>query len=583
MKKFQVTSNTKKFIPALIIISLFLVSCKQNLPMADLIFQNGKIVTVDSNFSIYNAIAIKGDKIIDIGSNEKISKLADSHTQIIDLKGKTAIPGIIDSHAHPERASLSEIHEDLPDLHSIKELMDWIKSEASIKQDGEWIIYSKLFYTRLDDLRQPTLQELDEVAPHNPVFLNGSFGGVINSAAIKVSGFTEDEIFNELTRDSKSGILTGFIRKSAFKLLKIPPYKELTYQEKVEALKIIFSNYNRYGITGVNSGSGDLNNYKRYQELSKKNELTLRVSQNFTLPFNIRDSKETLVDSLKTFSVVTAKGDQWVKAGPLKIFLDGGILTGTAYLREPWGETAQDIYNIKDPEYRGIINYSYDELFNIVSAACETGWAFTAHCTGGGGVDLLLDVFEEVNKTYPIKNFRFSIIHGNFYTKEAIKRMNMLGVIANVQPAWFYKDADAMKYILGNERIKTFHPYQSMIKGGVTLCGGSDHMVKLDANTSINPYNPFLAMWSIITRTTEKGSVICPEEAITREQALKMYTINNAYTTFEESIKGSLEIGKLADMVVLSNDFLTCPVDQIKEIQSELTLVGGKIVYSTSY
>jgi hypothetical protein len=279
--------------------------------------------------------------------------------------------------------------------------------------------------------------------------------------------------------------------------------------------------------------------------------------------------------------MVTGKGNEWIRTGALKIFLDGGILTGTAYLREPWGEKANKIFNINDPEYRGIIKYSKEDLLNIVSAACETGWTFTAHCTGGGGVDLLLDVFEEVNKTHSIKNLRVSIIHGNFFTEEAISRMKKLGIIANVQAAWFYKDADAMLYILGEERTKTFNPFHSMIESGVKLCAGSDHMVKLDANTSINPYNPFLGMWSMITRTTEKGSVILPEEIITREQALKMYTINNAYATFEESLKGSLEIGKLADLAVLSNDFLTCPVNQIKEIESELTLVGGKVVYST--
>jgi len=159
--------------------------------------------------------------------------------------------------------------------------------------------------------------------------------------------------------------------------------------------------------------------------------------------------------------------------------------------------------------------------------------------------------------------------------------MIKLGVLANVQAAWFCKDADAMKYILGEERVKTFNPFHSMIESGVMLCAGSDHMVKLDANSSINPYNPFLGMWSLITRTTEKGTVSIPAEIISREQALKMYTINNAFATFEKSLKGSLEIGKLADLVVLSDDFLTCSIDQIKDIESELTIVGGKVVYSS--
>lgn len=192
----------------------------------------------------------------------------------------------------------------------------------------------------------------------------------------------------------------------------------------------------------------------------------------------------------------------------------------------------------------------------------------------------MLDVFEEVNKVKPIRERRFSIIHGNFFTKESIERMQKLGVIANCQAAWFYKDADAMNTILGNERIKTFNPFRSIIEAGVVVSGGSDHMVKLDPNASINPYNPFLAMWSMITRKTEQGNVIVSSEAISRADALKMYTINNAFSTFEENTKGSIEPGKLADLVVLSDDYLLCPEDNIKSIKAELTMVGGKVVFA---
>jgi predicted amidohydrolase YtcJ len=194
---------------------------------------------------------------------------------------------------------------------------------------------------------------------------------------------------------------------------------------------------------------------------------------------------------------------------------------------------------------------------------------------------MLLDIFEEVNRLKPIKERRFSIIHGNFFTKEAIMRMSKLGVYADMQPAWFYKDADAMEYVLGEKRIQTFHPYRSLIDAGVIVNGGSDHEIKWDANSSSNPYNPFLSMWTMITRTTERGTVIMHSEAISRQEALKLYTINNAHASFEESLKGSIEPGKLADMVVLTDDLLTCSINQIKNIQSDLTLVGGKIVHSS--
>lgn len=583
MQKKPITiSFIKCILTPLILIPLFLGSCKQEKSMADLILVNGKVVTVDEKFSTAEAVAMHGDTISAVGSNKEIKKLANDNTKVIDVKGKTIIPGLIDTHAHPERASLSELNEELPDAHSVTELLDWIESQAEKKNDGEWILHPKMFFTRLTDMRQPTLEELDKAAPNNPVFLNGSFGGLINSAAMEASGFLGKEKSEELNYDPTSGELTAFIRAAAFNKLALPVEKKLSYEVEVEALKEMFRLYNKYGLTSVLSGYGDLNNYNRYKELSQNGELTVRITQNFLLPYNKTASQQELIDSLKTFPLVTGEGDEWVRTGLLKIFLDGGILTGTAYMAEPWGPTAQEVYDIKDPEYRGVVNYSREQLVNIVSAACATDWTFTAHSTGGGGVNLLLDVFEEVNESYPLTDNRISIIHGNFFTKEAMKKMKKLGIIGHVQAAWFYKDADAMNYILGKDRIKTFNPYRSMIEEGVKLSGGSDHMVKLDANSSINPYNPFLGMWSMITRKTEGGSIICPEEAISRRQALEMYTINGAYATFEEDLKGSLEPGKLADLVVLSDDILTCEEDDIKDIESNLTVVGGKIVYTSN-
>lgn len=555
-----------------------LFSCKTE-TTADFVFINGKIITVDEEFTIAEAIAIKADRILAVGSTDKIKKLAGSQTKLIDLRGKTVIPGLIDSHCHPEPASVSELYEEVPDVHSIAKLLNWIWKQTKLKKKGEWIIFNRMFYTRLSEIRPPSLAELDSVAPDNPVFLNGSYGGVINTAAMVASGIDRNSSDEGLMKDKDTGKLTGFIRASAFNLLAKPSPPQLTNEEKVKALQILFTEYNKFGITGIISGYHDYANFLRYRDMADKKQLTLRVSQNFRLPFKNIDSKEILVDSLKTLKVVTGQGDEWVRAGSLKVILDGGILTGTAFMREPWGEKAIDIFSINDTTYKGIVNFSKNELLNIVTAANELGWSFTAHCTGGGSIDLLLEVYGEANKIKPIKGRRFSIIHGNFYNANSINQMKELQVLANCQAAWFYKDADAMKYILGDERIKEFNPFGSLCAAGVVVCGGSDHMDKLDPNTSINPYNPFLAMWSMITRTTERGNIIMVSEAISRENALKMYTINNAFATFEENLKGSLEPGKLADLVVLSDDILTCAENEIKNTHSELTMVGGNVVY----
>ena len=572
--------NIELSIIFLAVFTFFQSGCSTNQP-ADLMLINGKIVTVDQHFTIVDAVAVISDQIVATGTNNKIRRLADNHTKIIDLKGKTVIPGLIDSHLHPETASLSELDEEIPDVHTINQLLTWIKGQTMIKGKGEWIIFPKFFSTRLVDLRQPSLFELDSVAPLHPVFLNGSFGGMINSTAMRVSGISEKTVHPGIIKDERTGRATGFIRASAFDLLKPPAKRLLSFEEKQFALQAMLKRYNRYGITSIFSGTGDFETIKMYRDMKEKNILSARIYQNILIQPEHGIKKEAMAERLKAFSEKTGDGDNWVKIGSLKIFMDGGILTGTAYLSEPWGEKAQRIFGIDDPLYKGIINYSREDLVTIVTAARQYGWSFTAHATGGGAADLLLDVFNEVDRLNPIKERRFSIIHGNFFSDDAIRLMKKLGVYANMQPAWFYKDADAMENILGNERIKTFHPYKTMIDAGIMINGGSDHMVKWDADESINPYNPFLAIWTVVTRTTERGTVILPSEAITREQALKMYTINNAYASFEESIKGSLEPGKLADMVVLSNDLLTCQTDEIKSIESELTIVGGRIVYSS--
>ena len=555
-------------------------SCK-SMKYADLILLNGKIVTVNKAFAISEGVAVADNKIMAVGSDSEMRNLSGLRTRIIDLHGKTVIPGLIDSHLHPESASVSELQSKIPDVHDMDELLGWIKNQSKIKSQGEWIILPKFFPTRLTEMRQPTLSELDSVAPGNPVFLNGSFGGMINSYAIRISGISGNSVHPGVLKDLKTGLPTGFIRSSAFELLKIPERETLTLKEKEDALADMLKRYNEYGLTSLISGAGDPESMKIYRDMADKKILTARICQNILLPEGGKITKESVTEKVKQFTSITGDGDEWVRTGSLKILLDGGILTGTAYLNEPWGLEASKIFGIDDPLYKGVVNYTREDLTNIVSVANEFNWSFTAHATGEAAVDLLLDVFNDVNKSKSIKERRFSIIHGNFYNNEAIKKMVLLGVYANIQPAWFYKDAVAMDSILGNEKLKIFHPYRTMIDAGVMINGGSDHMVKWDANASINPYNPFLAMWTMVTRKTECGSVMMPSEAITREEALKAYTINNAFATFEESIKGSIEPGKLADMAVLSEDILTCPADNIKEIKCLMTILDGKIIYSS--
>ncbi len=403
---------------------------------------------------------------------------------------------------------------------------------------------------------------------------------MVNSCALRSSGIDRYTKHPGILKDPETGEPNGIIRFSAFKLIeKTMSDRTLSYEQELNALEKMIGRYNQVGITGITDGTETTQaGIRQYLDLFSQNRLTIRV--NVTIRTPEYESRDHFLHELTQLGFYSPFGNEWVKISQLKSSIDGGILTGTAYLRQPWGLKAQEIYGIDDPEYRGIVKVSKDELFGMASVANEIGWKMTAHVTGGGGVDLLLDAYEGADNESPIAKNRFSIIHGNFFNSEAIERCARMGVISDMQPAWFYKDADAMKTILGEERIKTFLPARSMIDGGVMLNGGSDHMVKFDSYSSTNPYNPFLGMWVLITRTTERGTVICADEAISREEALKIYTINNAYGTFDEDIKGSIEPGKLADMIVISADYLSCPVDSIRTIQVEKTILGGVVVYS---
>jgi len=546
---------------------------------ADMVLYNGKIITVNDEFSIAEAVAIKNGKFIFVGTNEGAFKLAGSHTELLDLDKATVMPGIIDGHTHWDLAAQSELFEEIPDVNTLPELLSWVRLEARKKKKGEWIIHPTFFPTRLKEMIWPSLIELDEAAPENPVFLNGSYSGMINTAAMKASGILEDIKNPDLIRDKKSGKLNGIVRSSSFDLLTRIEKQTPSPAQRLDALSNMLNRYNQVGITSVCVGMGSPKSLGDYVELRKLGKLTVRIFQNMNVPDGGKAPIESIKNEIKSWNIKTGSGDEWIKVGSLKTWVDGGILTGTAWMKEPWGNKAAKIFGLDDANYRGFLLLDKNQLSHLIAMSADLGWKFSAHITGSGGVDVYLKAIEEVNKKIPLKGKRFSIIHGNFYSAEAIARMVRFGVYADMQPAWFYKDADAMEYVLGMEKMQDFHPYRSMIDAGVMINGGSDHMVKFDSIRSVNPYNPFLSIWSAVTHETERGSKIVPEEAVKREDGLRMYTINNAYASFEEDIKGSIEPGKLADLIVLSDDILECPAEKIKDISVKMTMVDGRIVY----
>jgi predicted amidohydrolase YtcJ len=335
--------------------------------------------------------------------------------------------------------------------------------------------------------------------------------------------------------------------------------------------------YNEAGLTSIIDRGQGPEGFRAYQELREKGELTLRAYVTVSVAGGA--PLERLRQQIQSQPAVTGAGDDWLRVGSLKIVLDGGILIGTAFMREPYGERTE-VYGYSDPDYRGVLAVPRENVFEVARLANRLGWQMTAHSTGGGSTDLLLDAYEAADREKPIRDRRFTLTHANFPDARAIERARRLGVVIDMQPAWLHLDGPALAKVLGPARMKDFHPYKTLFEAGVVVAGGSDHMIKFDSRKAINPYNPFFGMWMAITRRAVDGTVLNPEQRITREQALRMWTLNAAYLSFDEKRKGSIEPGKLADLVVLSSDILTCPEDQIKDIEAEAAMVGGRWVHS---
>jgi predicted amidohydrolase YtcJ len=552
---------------------------------ADLIFYGGKVVTVDKSFSIQQAVAIQEGRIVDVGSDSDVLRRnRGQHTRAVDLKGRTVLPGLIDSHLHALSAGLSEYRGPMPAIHSFADIQAYIRQQATKVPKGQWIVVPRTFPTRLREMRMPTRDVLD-VATEHPVLFDASYVSVVNTYALKRSGITRNTPNpprGEIGKDER-GEPNGILR-NALSVIKGAPDTEhsqtFTEQEKLDALQKMLKRYVAAGLTTVGDRAVLQEDVNLYEKLKSEHRLPIRAVLTWRIPTSAATNK--LVAEIKERPWVTNKGDDWLKFGSFKVALDGGMTIGTAYQRHPYGPFGAQLYGEADPKNRGQLFVPPDKLFTIMQAARDKGWQLTAHSQGGGAVDVLLDTFEKLNAERPIAPTRSLLIHASFQSPQAIARMRRMGILADIQPAWLYFDGPALEKVFGHEGMRYFIPTRTYRNAGIVLAGGSDHMIGFNKDTAINAYNPFLSMWITVTRRMSNGAVLYPEERLTRQEALEMYTTWPAYMQFNEHNRGSIEAGKLADMVVIDRDYLTCPEDQIKDIQPVMTIVNGQIAYSTT-
>jgi predicted amidohydrolase YtcJ len=563
---------------AISLLFLYLLFAPASQQTAEMIYFNGKIVTMWAAHPVVEAVAIRGNRFLEVGSNAEVHSTAGHQTKKIDLGGRTVLPGLIDSHTHPISAALSERDGPLPAFNSVADVQDFIRRRAAMSPRDQVILVPKVYAPRLKERRYPTRHELDAAASDRPVIADNGYASVVNSfllGKLKIDRDTPQPDNGKIIKDDK-GEPTGLILGAPQLLSEWRRERMATQAEMVEALKRMQRAYNHAGITSTIDRGQGAEGFRAYQELHRRGEMTVRSFVTYRI--SGQGTPQQARAEVERIPMVTGWGDEWLRVGSLKIVMDGGILIGTAYLREPYGEKT-DLYGYHDPTYRGVLAVPRENAIEVARAANRLGWQMTAHATGGGALDVLLDAYEAADRDQPIGERRFTVTHGNFPNEQAIQRAKRLGVVFDCQPMWHHLDAPAIKDVFGADRMKDFLPLRLMLDAGLVVAGGSDHMTRFDPRTSTNPYHPFFGMWMAITRQTVDGSVVNPEQRIDRLTALRLWTLNAAYLSFEEKIKGSIEPGKLADLIVITKDFLSCPASEIREIETLLTVVDGKIVY----
>lgn len=543
---------------------------------ADFAIVNAKLVTLDPQSRIVEAAAIKDGVFAAVGTSDEIRRLIDDKTRVIDAHGRTVIPGLIDTHVHALGVAAAEARQPFQDLRSIGEIQAWVRREVERAPPAAWIWSPQLFPTRVRERRFPTRAELDALAPANPVVVDGAYGLMVNSAALRAASIDEttpDPPGGAIVKD-KNGKPTGLLRNVGALLARFRPGSEAVPLDMLERVHRV---YNQVGITSVIERGAALDGYRAYRALYDRARLHVRAAVTLRV-----SSDGTAADTerfIRSLPVRFGEGDDRLKVGPLKVVADGGILAGTAFMREPYGPRAAALYGVADPDYRGFLTLSPHKLQAIIRTGHRLGWQMCSHVTGDAGVDAVLDAVEAADRDSPIADRRYTLIHAYFAHEDTAERAKRLGVLIDTQPAWYYKDADALVEALGAERLATFIGLQVWRQHGLPVALNTDHMFGLDPNRAMNPFNPFLTMYVAVTRKTEGGQVIGKAQAVSPEQALRMMTIDAARFSFDEARKGSIEVGKLGDLVVLSDDLLTCPHDRIREITPTLTVLGGQVVY----
>jgi hypothetical protein len=541
-----------------------LLACATLACAQDILIVNGKIVTGDDRGSVAEAMVVRGDRIQAVGPAAQLRRQYGSGARLVDLKGRTVIPGLIDTHTHGLDWATSMVRGEIdlryPEVKSIAEVQRLVGARAKSVQPGQWIRGLDWDDGTLAENRYVLKGDLDAAAPDNPVFLMHATGhlAAVNSAALKLAGIsskTADPVGGVIDRDA-GGEPTGILKDGAMGLvMRLTP--RATQEERVSAVGYFARACAEVGLTMIHDVSLRPEDLWAYQEARRRGLLKVRVRL-----AQLVDNQAALV-RLRGMGVHTGFGDSWLKLGGAKIFADGGMAARTVAIYAP------PVLN--EPGNIGILMWKTEDLQSFQMALAEQGWQLTTHAIGDRAIDQVIDSYARVAQKFPDRDLRNRIIHDGIATPAIQQRLKEWKILVDNNPPFVYfLGRHFSRY--GRDRMRWIYPGKSYFDNGIMVSGGSD--------VYVTPLSPWFGLWAAVVRKEMMtGEVLAPEERLTVAQALRLYTYNGAYASFEEKDMGTIEAGKLANFVVIDRDLLTVPADQIKDIRVLATWNGGEMVY----
>lgn len=527
-----------------------------------LLLYNANVLTLNPAQPEAEAVLIDGARIKAAGSLRELQILCGAQCKKIDLGGRTLLPGFVDCHMHPILLAYFQMNLDMNNMHSMGEVLQCMRQKAAQAAPDQWLLGLRFNEEGLTEQRLPTLAELDREAPNHPLLILRYCGhlAVANSRALALAGIsskTPNPGGGEIERDA-SGELTGVLRENAISLVTNqigPP----DWDAFMQAAEQTFAQLAANGVTGMHgilqTGEHGPSGKLGYLEIAAMKALRDRIPQRLYLM--VLATQTTDINELRASELHDSGADSTCKIGAWKIICDGSLGGHSAVMREPYSDA---------PNMTGILVWDESELERMIRDAHGHGIQLAIHCIGDRMIEIVLNILEQVLAEKPREDHRYRIEHASVIPPELIRRARKLGVILSVQPPFIYSEREWLHKRLG-DRVRYTYPFRSMLENQLTVCAGSD--------APIEPPDPILGIYSAVNRLG-----VAPDEAVSIEEAIKMYTVHAAYAAFEEDLKGTIEAGKLADLVVLSEDPLKMQSAQLRDLKVEMTMVGGKVIFS---